>query len=135
MSVPAPSVVGMKEVDPVNPYPTTPPPPHDQAVTLIDCQTCPVRGRHCGDCFVPVLGRLWLDDPAPASAPGSAPGADPAAQEPPGGDEPVQQHGTARLDTDELAAVGAFVRAGLVTPAEARDARAALSPSRRAAAG
>ena len=25
----------------------------------IDCETCPVRGRMCGDCFVPVLGRAW----------------------------------------------------------------------------
>lgn len=22
---------------------------------IIDCQTCPVRGRECGDCIVPIL--------------------------------------------------------------------------------
>lgn len=70
--------------------------------TTIDCQTCPVRGRHCGDCFVPVLGRLWLGAPEP----------------PP----------TALTD-DELAAVAAFVRAGLVHPDEAASARAELTPA------
>ena len=112
-------------------HPTTPPTPHDRAVTLIDCQTCPVRGRHCGDCFVPVLGRLWLEDPVPVSRPRAAP----TAQVPPDGPEPAGQPGTARLDSDELAAVGAFVRAGLVTPDDAQGVRAVVEPARRAAAG
>ncbi|WP_298746052.1 hypothetical protein [uncultured Serinicoccus sp.] len=123
----------MKEVDPMPSYSTPPPTPDDRAVTVIDCHTCPVRGHHCGDCFVPVLGRVWLEDPAPSSA--SEPRAAPGAPESPGGQDPAPQHGSGRLDSDELAAVGAFVRAGLVTRDEARGARAVLSPSRRAAAG
>jgi hypothetical protein len=94
--------------------------------TTIDCQTCPVRGRHCGDCFVPVLGRLWLEDPRPLDQ------ADPAKHDPAGDDTlPV---GVA-LDSDELAAVSAFVRAGLVDPAEASRARARLTTTGRYAAG
>ncbi len=108
--------------------------------TTIDCQTCPVRGRHCGDCFVPVLGRLWLQDPRPR------PGADGDPDPLPTGDaatgglsgalgellaEPLGEP----LDDEELAAVGAFVRAGLVTPDEAADARARVSAVQRSAAG
>ncbi|MGC5583637.1 hypothetical protein [Ornithinimicrobium sp. W1665] len=117
--------------------------------TTIDCQTCPVRGRHCGDCFVPVLGAVWLQTPT-------------AAPTRPQGDREVPDDrvflddqddrgflddlddredgvGTGpprvRLDTDELAAVSAFVRAGLVTPEEASSARAELVDSRHWAAG
>lgn len=104
----------------------------------IDCQSCPARGRLCGDCFVPVLGRSWLEDPRPVAA-------TPEPSRSPRGErerEDGQQHtgdaeadGWARLDSDELAAVGAFVRAGLVDPAEADRARAQLSGARRYAAG
>lgn len=92
--------------------------------TTIDCDTCPVRGRHCGDCFVPVLGRLWLEDPAPREQARRAVG--------PGPDEPLPGM---PLDSDELAAVSAFVRAGLVHPEEAARARAQTAEPRRVAAG
>lgn len=79
----------------------------------IDCETCPVRGRYCGDCFVPVLARVWVDDPAPRprqaprpEASGPAPGARLA------------------LDYEEQEAVEAFARAGLISPREARTVRA-----------
>ena len=90
--------------------------------TTIDCDSCPVRGRFCGDCFVPVLGQLWLrppsvrdedEEPVPALSPAPGP--------------------TVRLDSDELAAVSAFVRAGLVTVQEADGARAQVTPTGYAA--
>ena len=95
--------------------------------TTIDCDSCPVRGRHCGDCFVPVLGRLWLGTPGlperaapdPEDIPGAIHEGDLGAEGDVGG--------TAPLDSDELAAVGAFVRAGLVDPQEAARARARLT--------
>ncbi|GGK69375.1 hypothetical protein [Ornithinimicrobium pekingense] len=92
--------------------------------TTIDCQTCPVRGRHCGDCFVPVLGRLWLEDPAPRPE-----------RSAPGEEESRTVLAGAPLDSDELAAVSAFVRAGLVDPEEASTARARLTTTGRYAAG
>lgn len=96
--------------------------------TTIDCQTCPVRGRHCGDCFVPVLGAVWLQTPTVATR--RAPdGTD--RQDVPDSPTPAG----VGLDSDELAAVGAFVRAGLVTPQEASSARAELVDTRRWAAG
>lgn len=92
----------------------------------IDCQTCPARGRLCGDCFVPVLGRTWVE------APTLAPRREPVPQ-PPGPEHTVPD--LAPLDTDELAAVSAFVRAGLVAPDEAAGARAVLTAGARSAAG
>lgn len=92
--------------------------------TTIDCDTCPVRGRHCGDCFVPVLGRLWLEDPAPRR--------DERAGAAPGPEEPLAG---LPLDSDELTAVSALVRAGLVQPEEAARARARATDSRRVVAG
>lgn len=89
--------------------------------TTIDCQTCPVRGRHCGDCFVPVLGRLWLEDPRPRAEPDAGPVHHERGQAPAG----------VPLDSDELAAVSAFVRAGLVDPAEAAAARAEVTAAGR----
>lgn len=108
--------------------------------TTIDCQTCPVRGSHCGDCFVPVLGAVWLQTPAVGTP--QTPEVPDARDDrddqdvwdvtrAPRGETPP----TVRLDTDELAAVSAFVRAGLVTPQEASSARAELVDSRRWAAG
>ena len=97
----------------------------------IDCQTCPVRGRHCGDCFVPVLGAVWLQTPTVATP---ATPAAPETPEVPTAPDDLGPRGV-RLDSDELAAVGAFVRAGLVTPQEASTARAELVDDRRWAAG
>jgi hypothetical protein len=99
--------------------------------TTIDCETCPVRGRHCGDCFVPVLGRLWLGTPTQRL---SATGTDELPEVDPE-DLGVGPPATAALDSDELAAVSAFVRAGLVEPAEADRARAALTASSGYAVG
>lgn len=100
--------------------------------TTIDCQTCPVRGRHCGDCFVPVLGRLWVEEPRVRTdgPPEPEDGTDHR------GDAPAEDAPTgAPLDSDELAAVSAFVRAGLVHPGEASQARAQLTSVGRYAAG
>lgn len=112
LSVLTPSVVD-KEVD-------------TMTTTTIDCETCPVRGRHCGDCFVPVLGRLWLGTPTqrPTGGHAGAP-TDGVADD---GDDGSVRPATVALDTDELAAVSAFVRAGLVEPGEAAGARAELTP-------
>lgn len=97
----------------------------------IDCQTCPVRGRMCGDCFVPVLGRTWLQPPSgePPRHPGDGLPVDACPPE-----RPADEH-LAPLDTDELAAVSAFVRAGLVDPEEASRARAEVVAGVRSAAG
>ncbi|MDO5741087.1 MAG: hypothetical protein Q4P07_13170, partial [Ornithinimicrobium sp.] len=35
----------------------------------IDCDSCPARGRLCGDCFVPVLGKIWLETPTARTMP------------------------------------------------------------------
>lgn len=72
----------------------------------IDCETCPVRGRHCGDCFVPTLARVWLDEPAHRSAPATT------------------QPAELALDFEEAEAVEAFVRAGLISRSDAHAARA-----------
>lgn len=74
----------------------------------IDCETCPARDRMCGDCFVPVLGRAWLQEPG------------------------LREQ---QLDSDELAAVGAFVRAGLVDQEQAARAQVELADDARWAAG
>lgn len=79
----------------------------------IDCETCPVRGRHCGDCMVPVLAKVWLGDPAVR----------PAAVA-----EPEHEHGdrpaSLPLDFEETEAVEAFVRAGLISRASVAGVRA-----------
>lgn len=121
--MPTSSVRDEKEVEPMNPN-IPPRTPRGGSIT-IDCQTCPVRGRHCDDCFVPVLGQIWLQEPTlrvHRSAPESAP-------EP---DAPRADPGRSPLDDDESAAVSALVRAGLVAPEEARRAAAVVSPARSA---
>lgn len=75
----------------------------------IDCESCPVRGRHCGDCIVPVLGRVWLADPQPVSQPVP---------------QPQERAATLSLDFEETEALESFVRAGLVSRAEASRVRA-----------
>lgn len=77
----------------------------------IDCETCPVRGRHCGDCFVPVLARTWLAEPQRVTRPQAEP------------DQPPQGASLA-LDFEETEALEAFVHAGLISRTEAHQARA-----------
>ncbi|WP_134772901.1 hypothetical protein [Ornithinimicrobium flavum] len=110
----------------------------------IDCQTCPARGRMCGDCFVPVLGRTWLQPPTLRDdGRGEGPERHPHAELHPHAEHEAQAEPapglpdlpTAPLDTDELAAVSAFVRAGLVDPAEAAGVRARVTTRVRSAAG
>lgn len=81
----------------------------------IDCESCPVRGRHCGDCIVPVLGRVWLADPRPDDRPRAAPPS-PAA--------PAGRPAALPLDFEETEALESFVRAGLVSRSEAGRVRA-----------
>lgn len=92
----------------------------------IDCETCPGRGRLCGDCFVPVLGRIWLETPTRRDPPAST-----SSRPHPEAPAP----GSVGLDSEELSAVGAFVRAGLVQPEEADRARATLTKGASYAAG
>ncbi|USQ81665.1 hypothetical protein [Ornithinimicrobium faecis] len=76
----------------------------------IDCESCPVRGRHCGDCFVPVLARAWLEEPRPRRLELA--------------EEPRERAATMSLDFEETEAVEAFARAGLISRVEAHGARA-----------
>lgn len=78
----------------------------------IDCESCPVRGRHCGDCFVPVLAKAWLEEPR--TRPQTAP-------------EQQVRSVTMPLDFEETEAVEAFVRAGLISRADAQGVRAQSS--------
>ena len=78
----------------------------------IDCESCPVRGRHCGDCFVPVLAKAWLEEPR--TRPRPAP-------------EPQERPMSMPLDFEETEAVEAFVRAGLISRADAQRVRAQSS--------
>jgi hypothetical protein len=77
----------------------------------IDCETCPVRGRHCGDCFVPVLARAWLEDPQRVTPPEPEPA-------------PPEQGASLALDFEETEALEAFVHAGLISRADVRGVRA-----------
>lgn len=81
----------------------------------IDCETCPVRGRHCGDCIVPLLGRTWLEGPARRPEPSQRP-------EPSDADGPSPA--SLPLDFEEMEAVEAFAHAGLISRVEAHEARA-----------
>lgn len=90
----------------------------------IDCQTCPGRERYCGDCFVPVLGRMWLDAPTvpPRGEPVRGLDSDRILA---GLDEPTE------LDARERSAVDVFLRAGLVDHREADMARAEVTTAGR----
>lgn len=110
----------------------------------IDCDTCPGRGRLCGDCFVPVLGRVWLQEPSVRPDHGQEPRTGPTTETSRDGSVPAlypeqaqvqERRQRSPLDSDELAAVSAFVRAGLVDPDEAQAARAELTGPARSAAG
>lgn len=90
-------------------------------MTTIDCDTCPVRGRHCGDCFVPLL----------LGSPDAGRTADAAGRSTPPGSAPQ----LLPLDRAERAAVGTFVRAGLLAPAAADRVRARRTGGGLSAAG
>lgn len=92
-------------------------------MTIIDCYTCPVRGRHCGDCVVPVVARQWLPEPGTTSATTHA-GAAPAGA-PAGAATPAGHHD--ELQDAEWDAVEVFVRAGMINTLDAADAWAVVS--------
>lgn len=43
-------------------------------MTIIDCNTCPVRGQRCSTCFVPVVAGAWLSEDIEGVAASRAPG-------------------------------------------------------------
>jgi hypothetical protein len=94
-------------------------------MTTIDCDTCPARGRHCGDCFVSLLIGGWDQGRPTDQATAAA-----ARGEPSGPDRQALP-----LDRSERAAVGSFVRAGLISPAAADRLRAARTSGGLSAAG
>lgn len=96
-------------------------------MTIIDCYTCPVRGRHCGDCIVPVVARQWLPEPA-AAAP-VAPPTRGASEHARGVQPPRDRPGDAEVELQdaEWDAVEVFVRAGMVNTLDAAGARAVLT--------
>ncbi len=74
---------------------------HNTTPMVVDCGTCPVRESRCDDCIVTVLGALPL----------------------------VSLDGTRLpLDAGERRAVEVFVRAGMVTSAEAGAVSARREP-------
>lgn len=85
---------------------------------LVDCESCPVRGRHCADCMVTALTRIPMPTLRPAEDAG-------------GPLDPLP------LDTAERRAVAVLLAAGLVDRQAADHASARLEPmgtrSRRAA--
>lgn len=85
-------------------------------MTIIDCNTCPVRGQHCSNCFVPVVAGAWLgrdDDPYFSAQERAEPpgprntGADPRSSLP--------------LTDAEWDAVDVFIGAGLVNALDVLD--------------
>ncbi len=77
---------------------------------LIECTTCPVRGRRCDDCVVTTLAAFPVDLPSPSTA------------------------GLA-LDAAERRVVELFVAAGLVDVHEAVGLRARREPRVQQAVG
>ena len=90
-------------------------------MTTIDCQTCPVRGRMCGDCFVPVVARQWLADPVPVHHRTGHPS--------PAGGAGAGVDAGLELDDAEWEAVDVFVRAGLVNALDAAGVSATRTAS------
>lgn len=72
-------------------------------MTIIDCNTCPVRGQHCSNCFVPVVAGAWLQDERDHSGPVQSAS---ASRQRPAPSMP--------LTDAEWNAVDAFIGAGLV---------------------
>lgn len=78
---------------------------------LVDCETCPVRGRHCADCMVTALTLLPMPARQPAGEAGVAP------------------EGSLPLDPAERRAVSVLIAAGLVDRAEGDSATARFEPT------
>lgn len=87
-------------------------------MTIIDCHSCPVRGRHCGQCIVPVVARQWLDMPVVHVAELDDAELDDIKLD------------DAELDDAEWEAVDVFERAGLLNTLAAAGARASVEPVR-----
>ncbi len=97
----------------------------------IDCDSCPVRERHCADCMVTVL----LEMPAPADLrdpAGGAHGTGPAAQAATERDWDWDwPDGSLPVDAPEERALRILVDSGLVAPSEAALARAVHDDAQR----
>ena len=98
---------------------------HNTTPMVIDCQSCPVRETHCGDCMVTALGRVQPLDVQPHDVhphdvhPLDAPllGSPTLLSEP-----------GLPLDAAERRAVDVFVRAGLVDAGSTGSLRARGEP-------
>lgn len=77
---------------------------------IVDCETCPVQGRHCADCMVTALTRLPMPTPRPVRGAGSA------------------AEDSLALDPAERRAVSVLVAAGLVDREEGDTATARAEP-------
>lgn len=96
-------------------------------MTVIDCNTCPVRGHHCNQCFVPVVAGAWLrqeHDPDRSTNESSVAGHRGA-----GGQEPPSP-GLALTDA-EWEAVDTFIGAGLVNALDVLDLTASSESALR----
>ncbi len=74
-------------------------------MTIIDCNTCPVRGQRCSTCFVPVVAGAWLSDDVAETATASVP---PDAR-------------SLSLSDAEWEAVDVFIGAGMVNALDVLD--------------
>ncbi|MGB6004240.1 MAG: hypothetical protein WBG36_06435 [Ornithinimicrobium sp.] len=91
-------------------------------MTIIDCNTCPARGHHCNQCFVPVVAGAWLSqghDPGrPINETNETPVATHRGADP--GPRSASSAGLALTDA-EWEAVDTFIGAGLVNPLDVLD--------------
>lgn len=83
---------------------------------LIECETCPVAERHCGECMVTAMLQLAAPEPAPCPTPTVPKRSD--------RHEPYE----AFLDPGERRAVDLLATAGLISAREATAARAWCRP-------
>ncbi len=96
-------------------------------MTIIDCNTCPARGHHCNQCFVPVLAGAWLGqghDPGRSTNESSG-----AAHRGAAGQDPPTA-GLALTDA-EWEAVDTFIGAGLVNALDVLDLAASSESAPR----
>ncbi len=105
---------------------------------LIDCDSCPVAGRHCPECVVtavwslPTVGRAQIDGPPIDRAPTRGhPQQHPSAQHGAGpAGAPRRAYPAEYLDAIERRAVAAFLQAGLVSAEVVGQLRAEQVPPR-----